>query len=199
MAPCQSGRATRALIAGPPQGNVARMPRVLRVLVAAAAVAGTVTPALADGPGSGSGASPPPPQIDYFHQGGGTSINVRREGSRTRNQKALIYGLAGGAAVFALAGVYFHYDSKRIADDLSADSAQNQRWSPELADKYDRGQLDGKLAIASYALSAGLIAATIVVVIKTDPGTEVETIGTKRTAGIGLVPGGAVVGARWSW
>lgn len=190
MAACQRGRAVAALIAGSAQGNVARM---LRVLVAAAVVAGTLSPAGADTPSS------PSSQIDYFHQGGGTTINVRRDRSRTRNQKALIYGLAGGAAVFALTGVYFHYDSKRIADDLSADSPQNQRWSPELADKYDRGQLDGKLAIASYIVSAGLIAATIVVVLKTDPGTEVEPLGPGRTAGIGLVPGGAVVGARWSW
>src|SRR4051812_41440858 len=120
MAACQRGRAWAALIAAAAQGNVARM---LRVLVAAAVVAGTLTPAVAD---------TPPSQINYFHQGTGTTINVRRDRSRTRSQKALIYGLAGGAAVIALAGVYFHYDSKRIADDLSADSPQNQRWPPEL-------------------------------------------------------------------
>jgi len=194
MAACQRGRAAGALIGAAGQGNVARM---LRVLVAAAVVAGTLSPAGADTPTSPS-PSPSAP-IDYFHQGGGTTINIRRDRSRTGRQKALIYGLAGGAAVFALTGVYFHYDSKRIADDLSADSPQNQRWSPALDDKYDRGQLDGKLAIASYIVSAGLLAATIVVVLKTDPGTEVEAVGTHRTAGIGLVPGGAVVGARWSW
>ena len=171
-----------------------------RVLVVGVVIAGLVTPAVADSPEPApSPAAPAAPPVDYFHQGGGTAINVRRPRSRTRNQKALIYGLAGGAAVFALGGVYFHYDSKRIADDLSADTAQNQRWSPALADKYDRGQLDGKLAIASYVVSAGLIAATIVVVLKTDPGTAVETIEARRAPIARIVPGGAVVGARWSW
>jgi hypothetical protein len=173
-----------------------RVPRSWGPLVVAV-VAGLVAPARADTPAPDP-ATPTTPTIDYFHKGGAGKVMVRRDRARTRNQKLLIYGLAGGAAAFGLFGAYFHYDSKQIADELSADSDQHQRWSPELQDKYDRGQLDGKLAIAGYAISAGLIAATIVVVLKTDPGTElVGPGGSKPVASV--VPGGATVGASWSW
>src|SRR5690349_15968794 len=161
MSPCQRGRASGELIAAAARGNVALMLRVLVV----ALVVGLVAPARADTPAPAP-AQDPAPTIDYFHQGGGGQVVVRRDLSRTRNQKLLIYGLVGGAAAFGLIGAYFHYDSKQIADELSADIDQHQRWSPELQDKYDRGQLDGKIAIASYAITAGLIAATIVVVVK---------------------------------
>ena len=173
---------------------------MLRVLVAGVLVAGGV-PARADTPAppATTPSAPTNPTIDYFQKGGG-GVLVRKDRSRTRRQKLLIYGLAGGAALFGGLGAYFHYDSKSIADELSADSDQHQRWSPELQDKYDRGQLDGKLAIAGYAISAGLIAATIVVVIKTDPGTELETIGPGGAKPVAdVVPGGATVGASWSW
>jgi hypothetical protein len=175
------------LIRAAPRGNVARMVRILVGVVAAVLVGfvGYPTPATAQ-------PAPGPAPIDYFHQGDG-GIKVRQERTRTPRQKALIYGLAGGAAVFAGLGLYFHYDSKQIADDISADTPQNQRWSDELADRYDRGKLDRTLAIVSYTVSAGLIAATVVAVLKTDPGTEVRTIGVRA------VPGGATVGASWSW
>jgi len=173
------------LIPGAARGNVARMLRVLLVV----AVVGVVAPAHAD---------TPTPEVDYFHKGGAGKVVVRRDLSRTRNQKLLIYGLAGGAALFAGVGAYFHYDSKRIADELSADIDQHQRWSDELQDRYDRGQLDGKIAIASYVISAGLVAATIVVVLKTDPGTELVGPGGSKPVAT-VVPGGATVGASWSW
>jgi hypothetical protein len=197
MAPCQRGRGTGELIAGPARGNVARMLRVLVVVTLVVSVPGAPR---ADTPAPAPTApTAPTPTIDYF-QKGGNQLVVRKSRSRTRNQRLLIYGLAGGAAAFAGIAAYFHYDSKSIADELSADSDQNERWSEDHQDKYDRGQLDGKLAIAGYAISAGLIAATIVVVLKTDPGTELETIGPGGSKPVAnVVPGGATVGASWSW
>jgi hypothetical protein len=61
MAACQRGRAVAALIAASAQGNVARM---LRVLVAVAVVAGTLTPAGADTPTEPAPTPAPSAQID---------------------------------------------------------------------------------------------------------------------------------------
>src|SRR5262245_60372147 len=121
MSPCQRGRAAGELIAAAAPGNVARMLRVLVVSL----VVGLAAPARADTPAPDPAPAPAPapapdpaPTIDYFHQGGGGQVVVRRDLSRTRNQKLLIYGLVGGAAAFGLLGAYFHYDSKQIADEL---------------------------------------------------------------------------------
>jgi hypothetical protein len=171
------------------QGNVLAMRRV--VILIAVLIGTQVVPAAADG------TSAPPP--DYFSTHPET-ITVRAQRSRTRAQRLVIGSLLGGAGLFAGAAIYFHLDSRRIASDLSADTPQNQRWSDELDAKYDRGQLVGKLSITSYVVSAGLIAGAIVAIITTDPGTElVEIQGKPVKPTAQVVPGGATVGATWSW
>jgi hypothetical protein len=139
------------------------------------------------------------PATDYFAQPNG-GVKFRQGRSRTRDQKLLIGGLAGGAALSAAVGIYFHLDANRISGDLAADTPQDVRWSEEHQDKYDRGQLDGTIAIVSYVVAAGLIGGTIAAVLLTDPGEEVVEVKTRRVQPTArLVPGGGTVGAEWSW
>jgi hypothetical protein len=160
----------------------------------------TPAPAAAPAPAPARTPTPIPPGTpDYFaNPGDQDTIKFRQGKSRTRSQKLLIGGLGAGAAVAAGIGVYLHLDSRRIANELSADTAQNLRWSDELADKYDRGQLEGKLAIGSYVVAGGLIAAMIVVVLTTDPGSELVEVPARRVSTT-IVPGGATVDATWAW
>jgi len=175
---------------------------MIRAVVLAAALIGAHELPAAGQPAAGQpAAASDAPAPDYFAQHhDADTIKVRANRPRTGEQKLLIGGLAGGAALAAGIGIYFHLDSRRIANDLSADSPQVVRWSPERRDKYDRGQLDGKLAIASYVIAGALIGGTIVAVLMTDPGSDLIEVPTRRvTPTAGLVPGGGTVGAVWSW
>lgn len=139
---------------------------------------------------------------DYFARPTGSTdaVKLRQGRSRTCHQRRLIAGLAAGAAVSAVVGLYFHLDSRRIASDLAADHPLDVRWTDARQDAYDRGQLDGTLAIVAYAVAAGLVGGTVAAVILTDPGSELVDVPTRRVRPLArVVPGGGTVGASWSW
>jgi hypothetical protein len=79
-----------------------------------------VSPALAD--------------TDYFAKQRGTDVVMRTEGSRTAEQKWLIAGLAGGAAVSAIAGVWFHLEAIDARDKVSTDLPQSRTWNGRYED-----------------------------------------------------------------
>jgi hypothetical protein len=163
--------------------------------LAVAVLAALAPPALAD---DASPAPAPAAAPDYFARPRTEDkLMLRRSRVRPRKHKLLIGGLAAGAAVFAGAGLYFHLDSRSIANELSADTPQGTRWSEELQDKYDRGQLDGTLAIASYVIAGGLVGGVIAALILTDPGEDEVDLRVRPTAGV--IPGGGAVGAAWRW
>ena len=163
-------------------------------------VAGTIALALAIPVGSPTRAIADD-QPDYFgSQKAADTIVVRKSRSRSRNAKLLIGGLAGGAAIAAGVGVYFHLRSRGIANDLSSDMPTNRRWSDELAADYDRGQRAGTIAIVSYVAAGLLAGGTVVAVWRTDPGEEVIDVPlSKPRPTASVVPGGGVVGAAWGF
>jgi len=167
--------------------------------LAAAVLAALAPPAIADD-ASPAPAPAPASGPDYFARPRSEDkLMMRRPRSRPRKHKLLIGGLAAGAAVFAGAGLYFHLDSRRIANELSADSPQGTRWSEELQDKYDRGQLDGTLAIASYVIAGGLVGGVIAAVLWTDPGEDEIDLRARVRPTAAVIPGGCAVGAAWRW
>jgi len=161
---------------------------MLRVTVATLAVLhGFVAPAAAQTPTT----------PDYFQGTQTNAVRIRKDRPRTRSQRLLVGGLLGGAALFTGAGLYLHYDSHQIAKALSATRPKNVRWSGDLADRYARGQTRGTLAIASYGVGVALVAAAVVVWIKSDPGSE--TVEISRPLTIAPLPGGIAMEATWCW
>jgi hypothetical protein len=132
---------------------------------------------------------------DYFAKKPHGAILVRRKRERCRADRMLIGGLLAGAAVTTAAGVYFHLDSRSAADEVSARTPTNRRWSEELDDIYDRGQRSGTLAKVSYGLAGALAVGTLVAVWLTDPGEEMVELRVGATA----TPDGATVGAAWAF
>ena len=153
--------------------------------------ADTAAPAPVPAPAPAPAAGAP----DYFAKKPHGAVVVRRKRERCRADRMLIWGLLGGATVTAAAGVYFHLDSRSAADEVSARTPTNLRWSDELADTYDRGQRSGTLAKVSYGLAGALAIGTLVAVWLTDPGEEMVELRVGATA----TPDGATVGAAWAF
>src|SRR5690349_8139900 len=134
-----------------------------------------------------------PGRVDYFERkAAGSSILVRRPGSRTLQQKLVIAGLFGGAAIAAGAGVWFHLDSRDAADQVSADGDRAVgTWTDAEQDVYDRAHSSGVGAIVGYSLGAALLAGAIDEVVMTAP-AEQELL-------LRPVAGGAIVGKGWTF
>src|SRR5262245_25274459 len=137
---------------------------------------------------------------DYFKPGSDpNAVTMQQKKSRTKQERYLIGGLAGGTGVAAGLGLLFHLDSRAAANRVSADDFTMSRWSPDREADFERAGRSGAIAIAGYSLAALLATATIVVIVKTEPGSE-EVDLRKPRATVDLVPGGgAVVGTGWSF
>lgn len=131
-------------------------------------------------------------------------IVIQTPGERTGRQIALAAGLAGGAALLGGIGLYFHLDSKSASDELSADRATNQAWSPALQDTYDRAHRSRVAAGVFYGVGGALVVASVVTLILTEPKTETTILHPRAAGGaplpmVALGPDGAVLGGRWSF
>jgi hypothetical protein len=137
-------------------------------------------------------ATPARADTDYFAKHtDATKVTVQHRRARTTNARLLIGGLVLGAAATGGLGVYFNLQSRDVANQLSAVHSKIVGvWTPALQATYDRGQRDGSLAIAGYALAGAFLAGTIVAIIWTNPGSETTQLAPTAE----VVHGGAVVG-----
>ena len=150
--------------------------RVLSVALAAGLAA--PTPAAAD---------------DYFKQApSSTAVTVRQQRERTPRQKLTIYGLLGGAVIFAGAGAWAHVDSYDAAQELEIrDTDPEETWTADHQAVYDRGLRSRAIAGVSYVVSGGLLIGAAIAAYLTTPGYENVVIEPNQR--------GATVGAVWSW
>ncbi|HTJ44269.1 MAG TPA: hypothetical protein VL463_19330 [Kofleriaceae bacterium] len=157
------------------------------VLVLAIVFAGTVARARAD--------------VDYFKAAQKpTTVTYHVGNDRPERTRWLIGGLGGAAGLSLLAGAYFNFEAHDAATKVSAHTLTGKVWSDDLQGDYDRIHSSNVKAIVGYSLAGAFAIATIVVVLKSDPGeTDVEVDPTKPTAMIAPTPGGAIVGASWGF
>jgi hypothetical protein len=150
--------------------------RFLSVALAAALAA--PAPALAD---------------DYFKDApSSTAVAVRQPKQRTTRQRVTIYGLLGGAAIFAGVGAWAHLESRDVAKELEIPAVEPvATWTDEHQDLYDRGIRMRGVAVFSYLLSAGLLTGATVYAYRTRPGYETIVIEPTQ--------GGAMLGGAWAW
>jgi hypothetical protein len=134
----------------------------------------------------------------------GQAIKVTEARSRTSGQRLLIGGLIGGAVLCAGAGLYFHLDSRSASNEVSRVDQSNEVWTRDRQDTYDRAHRSRTGAIVGYAGGGAILIAAAVVLIVTDPGTEVKDTGIAKVAGgklqgLALSPleGGALMEAAW--
>lgn len=146
---------------------------------------------------------------DYFGQDAPTQdITFRMDIPRTRNQRIVIASLFGGAAVFGVAGLAFHLDSRSKSDQVSAlGDHTHVIWDDAHESTRSSALQSRALAIAGYSVGGALLLAGAVALYVTEPGSKVVTVGEERAeppaptvpVTIAPVPGGAVLGGSWSF
>ncbi len=155
-------------------------------------------------------ATPARADTDYFGRDAPPSegqITYKKDLPRTTGERLLIGGLLFAAAAAGGVGLYYHLQSRDEADEVGSPESQTQPiYTPEL-DAVRRDALHHRnLAIAGYAVGAGLVAGAVVALFLTEPGKETVTVqengevpATVVPVSLAVIPGGAVVGAGWSF
>jgi hypothetical protein len=135
---------------------------------------------------------------------GDDSMSFEVDKERTARQRVLIGSLLGGALVVGGIGLLFHLDSRDKSDEVSASGPHTGRVYTREVDDTRRAALRSRaVTVAAYGAGAGLVIASLVVFLVTDPGTETIVLGDRAAArpSIGLEPvaGGALVAGGWSF
>jgi hypothetical protein len=140
---------------------------------------------------------------EYFRKGGNDSLDFTVDRERNSRQKVLIASLFGGSILLGGVGLLFHIDSRNKSDDVSTDAGRHtgRIYTEELEDIRRSAIHSRNFAIASYALSGGLLVGTFIAYLLTDPGQETVRVRPEpaRRARLMLAPteGGALVGGAW--
>lgn len=127
-------------------------------------------------------------------------IVVEIPGERCAANKIAIASLAGATLLAGVFGLYFHLDSRDLAEQVSADTTTALIWTPEKQGLVDDTEQSRALAIAGYTVGSALAIGLVVFYIATNPPSEERVITTTAMRPIVQpVPGGASVGAAWSF
>jgi hypothetical protein len=123
-------------------------------------------------------------------------IRIETPGERSRDNKLMLGGLAGAAALAGGIGLYFHLDSRDAVDQVSANIPTGKPWTPARADLVERAESSRTNAIVAYSIGGAILTGAIVAFIVTEPASETSVI---RTTSIVPARGGAVVTTGWSF
>jgi len=161
----------------------------MRRLVAACVLVGLALPASARGD-------------DYFDKetdAGEMTFRVPRP--RSRGAWILIGSLGGAAALVGGTGVLFHLSGNSQTDKVEAPGPTGLIWTRERQDTFDSAVFRRRVAFTAYGVASGLLIATVVAFIQTDPGTKLIRVGTEKAdrTDIRLLPGGGLVTREWSF
>jgi hypothetical protein len=125
---------------------------------------------------------------------------------RSKSNIMLLGGLGIGGLLVSGLGLYFHIDAKSAADDVSAHKPINEAWSSDHEDTYDRAHSSSIAAGVLYGVGGGLLLATAIAYIVTEPKAETMVIHphanprtSRATPLVAPTRGGAVLGGAWSF
>lgn len=129
------------------------------------------------------------------------SMSFEVDKERTTRQRVLIGSLLGGALAASGIGLLFHVDSRDKSDQVSASGPHTGRIYTRSVDDTRRAALRSRnVAIGAYGVAGGLVIASLVVFLVTDPGTETIVLGERLPAiGVEPVAGGALVAGGWTF
>jgi hypothetical protein len=131
----------------------------------------------------------------------GRKIVVRYTPSRSGENITKVALLAGGSVLFGAVGLYFHYDSRSVSDEVSAHKFTGRPWTQDRQDLYDEANRSASIATVSYAIGGALLLTTAVFYMVTAPEQQTMDINphtnAKPTALITPTRGGALVGTGW--
>lgn len=133
----------------------------------------------------------------------GRKIVVRYTPSRSRGNITKLALIAGGSLVFGAVGLYFHFDSRTLSDEVNANKLTGRPWTQARQDIYDDANRSASIATVMYGIGGALLLTTAIVYMVTEPGQETMEItphtNPKRTTMIVPTNGGALVGTGWQF
>jgi hypothetical protein len=135
---------------------------------------------------------------NYFGTGE-EQLTYVEPGSRSDNERIVLYSLFGAAALAGGIGTYFALDSRDLSDEVSASGTHTGKvWSAELEQKRKDALSSRHVALWSYGIAGGFAVAGIVAFIATDP-DEVGYKDYKSTSFVAPLQGGLMAGTGWSF
>jgi hypothetical protein len=141
------------------------------------------------------------PDVRDFPAPKGKDVIIVAYPERTKTNMIVLGGLAAGGVVAGALGLYFHLDSRSAADEVSGHSFTGEIWTPDKQDALERAHSSSVAAGVFYGIGGGLLLATAIAYIVTEPEAETMVIhphsDPKPTALIAPTRGGAVVGGAW--
>jgi hypothetical protein len=149
-------------------------------------------------PGDPAYGERPDPEVKNFPAPRGKDVVIVSYPERSKRNIYLLSGMAVGGAVVGMLGVYFHMDARSANDDVAASKFTGTAWTAERQETYDRAYGSGVTAGVLYGVGGGLLLATAIAYIVTEPKAE-NIIIHPHTATIAPTRGGAVVGTGWSF
>jgi hypothetical protein len=148
-------------------------------------------------------AAAPTAAESYFRGGGTEQVTFKLDRSRSTTEWVIIGSLAGGAAAFGGLGLLFHLDSRDASNDLNAIGRHTGRIYDDAAVRtWKRAHRSRALAITGYSIGGGLLVASMIAVVLTEPGADEYTVGGEPVGTSLLIapaPGGAMVTKGWTF
>lgn len=118
---------------------------------------------------------------------------------RSAKNITTLAALGGGGLVAGAIGLYFHLRYRSASDEVGADHFTGELWTRERQDLYDRAHDSSIAAGVFYGLGGGLLLATAITYIVTEPKPEKMVIHPHTSALVAPTRGGAIVGGAWSF
>jgi hypothetical protein len=136
---------------------------------------------------------------EYFSDGK-KQLAFNEEGERSKDQKVVLFSLAGAAVVTGALGAYFARDSQKLSDEVSATQFHTGvAWSKAHQDTYDDALTSRKVALVTLGISASFVLGTIVTYVITEPDEKVGYQDWQTRLRANPVEGGFVVGQGWTF
>ncbi len=106
---------------------------------------------------------------EYFSDGK-KQLVFREEGERSKNEKVVLFSLAGTALLTGAVSTYYALDSRDLSDKVSATQFHTgTSWTAGRQNIYDDALRSRNIALVSLGLSASFVMATIVTYLVTEP------------------------------
>ena len=129
----------------------------------------------------------------------GPDYTITSPGERTTKNEIILASIAGGGALCALLGGYYHYDSNSASNKVTATTPTNHPWSAADQATYDQAESSRTKAIVFYSIGgAALVTAAVYLIVTEPPETQTVIHPHRRfIPKIEVAPTGAVLGGGW--
>lgn len=161
---------------------------------------GETAPA-SDAPADPAYGERPNPDVRDFPAPRGKDVVIVSYPERSKQNMLVLGGMAATGVILGAVGLYFHLDSRSASNEVTAQSFTGEPWTPERQVTYDRAHSSSIVAGVMYGIGGGLLLATAIAFIVTEPEAETLVIqphgSPKPTAVVAPIKGGALVGGTW--